>query len=128
MIVSRNIIYLTDLEYAGSDHPMTDIALLWQYSQLNLPVKKEIVRRYIKNKHQEKVFLTALSRSLLAYLIGVGTVNHKVNSKSQAFEEESYIESFPIVSKGIEALLKLSEVQAKKYAPLEKELIDKPYR
>lgn len=128
LIVSRGIIYLTDFEYAASDHPMTDLAQLWQYSQINLPIRKEIIRRYLQTKHQEQIFLSALARSLLAHLIGIGKVNHKINSKIQAFEEENSVASFELIGKGIRELLKLAEVQAKKYAPLERELINKPYR
>lgn len=128
LIISRGIIYLTDFEFAASDHPMTDLAQLWKFSPLNLSIRKEILRRYLKTKNQELTFLVALGKILLADLVGIGQKNHQVVDSNQRFLEETIIDEFLALGKGVGELVKLAEVQTKKYAPLEQELIDKPYR
>lgn len=128
MIISKNIVFLTDFEFSGSDHPMTDLARLWMMNSLNLQIRKEIIKRYIKSPKEEKFFCVALAKDLLYLLIAYGKNSYQPESKSDNFKKRSVIEQFPVIRLGMNGLLKLAEVQAKKYAPLEKELIDKPYR
>lgn len=128
MIVSKNIVFLTDFEFSGSDHPMTDLARLWMMNSLNLNIRKEIIKRYIKSSQEDKAFCMALARDLLYLLIFYGKNCHQLKDKNENFKKTTVIEQFSVINSGIEGLLKLAEVQAKKYAPLERELIDKPYR
>lgn len=128
LIVSRGIVYLTDFEFISAEHPMTDLATLWRFSQLNLPIRKEIIKRFIKTKDDENNFLIALARDILYHLIGIGVLGHKITSEKQRFMEETAIAEFLALSEGVSSLLKLAEQEAKKYASLERELIDSPYK
>jgi len=128
MIVDHGIVYLTDFEFASSDHPMADVARLWKFSHLNPTIRSEIIKRYVKSKQDEKVFLVALARDLLYPLISYGRLGHKSTSASGQFDKDSTIEAFQAIGGGLKNIIALAEAQAQKYAPLEKQLIDPPYR
>jgi len=128
LIISRGIVYLTDFEFASSDHPMTDMARLWRTNQLNPGIRKEIIKRYVNTRTEEIAFRAALIRDLFYFLIIYGRVGDKTASVRGKFMKESCIEEFIAAGEGMKALEKLTKIQAEKFTPIEKELIDKPYR
>lgn len=127
IIITPQRTYLTDFEDATVDHPFSDIARLWLTSALNNKIRKAIVKKYIKNKSDEKMFHILLARDLLGLLLILSRLPSTTENPRLLYEKSFALEEFPMIGKGLSEHIKLADAQAKKYKTMEKDLTNIQY-